>query len=99
MEPGKEREAAPMITTEIKEKQEFETLATLRDELRLQLHLAKAELRDEWNTRLEPRYMELKTKLDRVEQASVETLNEMRPTLKALLNELRDGYERLRKSL
>jgi hypothetical protein len=89
-----------MITkTEIQEQKDFDTLAMLRDELRLQLHLGKTELRDEWDSRLEPLYMELKTKLDRVEQASVETLNEMRPTLKALLDELRAGYERIRKSL
>ena len=85
--------------TEIQEKQEFDTLAMLRDELRLQMHLAKAELRDEWSSRLEPTFRLLKTKLDLVEHASVETLNEMRPTLKALSDELREGYERIRKSL
>lgn len=85
--------------TEIQEKQEFDTLATLRDELRLQVHLAKAELRDEWNIRLEPTFRLLKTKLDRVEQASATTLEEMRPTLKTLLEELREGYERIRKSI
>lgn len=89
-----------MITaTEIKEKEEFDTLAMLRDELRLQMHLAKTELRDEWNIRLEPTFRLLKTKLDRVEQASAETLEEMRPTLKALIDELRVGYDRIRKSL
>lgn len=89
-----------MITaTEIQEKQEFDTLAMLRDELRLQVHLAKAEIRDEWNIRLEPTFRLLKTKLDRVEQASAATLEEMRPTLKTLLEELREGYERIRKSL
>lgn len=89
-----------MITaTEIQEKQDFDTLAMLRDELRLQMHLAKAELRDEWTSRLEPTFRLLKTKLDRVEQASAETLDEMRPTLKALSDELREGYERIRKSL
>ncbi|HET9225504.1 MAG TPA: hypothetical protein VFR31_02470 [Thermoanaerobaculia bacterium] len=90
-----------MITTEteIQEKQEFDTLATLRDELRLQMHLAKAELRDEWNIRLEPTFRLLKTKLDRVEHASAETIEKMRPTLKALSDELREGYERIRKSL
>ena len=85
--------------TEIQEKQDFDTLAMLRDELRLQLHLAKREIRDEWNIRLEPTFRLLKTKLDRVEHASASTLEEMRPTLKALADELREGYERIRKSL
>ena len=88
-----------ITTTEIQEQKDFDTLAMLRDELRLQVHLAKAELRDEWNIRLEPTFRLLKMKLDRVEQASAETLDEMRPTLKALLDELREGYERIRKSL
>ena len=88
-----------ITTTEIQEQKDFDTLAMLRDELRLQVHLAKAELRDEWNIRLEPTFRLLKMKLDRVEQASAETLEEMRPTLKALLDELREGYERIRKSL
>ena len=99
MEPGKDREAAMITTTEIQEQKDFDTLAMLRDELRLQVHLAKAELRDEWNIRLEPTFRLLKMKLDRVEQASAETLDEMRPTLKALVDELREGYERIRKSL
>jgi hypothetical protein len=88
-----------ITTTEIQEQKDFDTLAMLRDELRLQVHLAKAELRDEWNIRLEPTFRLLKMKLDRVEQASAETLEEMRPTLKALLDELREGYELIRKSL
>ena len=88
-----------ITTTEIQEQKDFDTLAMLRDELRLQVHLAKAELRDEWNIRLEPTFRLLKMKLDRVEQASAETLDEMRPTLKALVDELREGYERIRKSL
>lgn len=86
----------PAKTTE---KNNFETLALLRDELRLQMHLAKAELRDEWNQKLEPRFWELKTKLDRFEEASAETASELRAAIKLLFNELQDGYERIRKSL
>lgn len=91
-----------MITeTPIKssEKISFDTLALLRDELRLQMHLAKAEFRDEWNQKLEPRFWELKTKLDRIEEASVETAVELRSAVKLLIDELQDGYERIRKSL
>jgi hypothetical protein len=81
------------------EKINFETLALLRDELRLQMHLAKAEFRDEWNQRLEPRFWQLKAKLDRIEEASAETAVELRSAAKLLTDELRDGYERIRKSL
>ena len=88
-----------ITTTEIQEQKDFDTLAMLRDELRLQVHLAKAELRDEWNQKLEPRFWELKTKLDRVEEASAETATELRSAVKLLIDELQNGYERIRKSL
>jgi hypothetical protein len=80
-------------------KTSFATLALLRDELKVQMHLAKAEFRDEWNQKLEPRFWELKTKLDRVEEASAETAVELRSAVKLLTEELKDGYERIRKSL
>lgn len=86
-------------TEKTTEKTTFETLALLRDELRLQMHLAKAELRDEWNQKLEPRFWELKSRLDRIEEASAETATEMGSAAKLLINELREGYERIRKSL
>jgi hypothetical protein len=86
-------------TTKTAERTNFETLAQLRDELKVQVHLAQAEIRDEWNAKLEPRFSELKTKLDRFEEASVETAVELRSALWLLMDELRDGYERIRKSL
>jgi hypothetical protein len=88
--------ATPTQTTE---RTSFDTLAVLRDELKVQMHLAKAELRDEWNRKLEPRYWDLKTKLDRIEEASAETATELGSAAKLLIDEIRDGYERIRKSL
>lgn len=91
-----------MITgteTSSKERTQFNALAQLRDELRVQMHLAKTELRDEWNAKLEPKFTELTTKLDRFEAASTETATELRSVMKVLMDELRDGYERIRKAL
>ncbi len=102
MGPSKEERETGMIAetpTKTAESTRFTTLALLRDELRLQMHLAKAEFRDEWNHRLEPRFWELKSKLDRIEKASAETAVELRSAAKLLTDELRDGYERIRKSL
>ena len=87
------------VETTTPEKTKFETLAQVRDELKLQIHLAKADLRDEWNEKLEPKFWELKSKFDRFEEASVETAVELQSAMKSLMVELRDGYERLRKSL
>jgi hypothetical protein len=88
--------ATPTQTTE---RTSFGTLAMLRDELKVQMHLAKAELRDEWNHKLEPRFWDLKTKLDRIEEASAETATELGSAIKLLIDELQEGYERIRKSL
>lgn len=89
----------PEVETTNTEKTKFEALAQLRDELKLQVHLAKADLRDEWNEKLEPKFWELKSKLGHLEEASVETAIELQSAMKSLMVELRDGYERIRKSL
>lgn len=87
------------VETTTPERTKFDTLAQLRDELKVQMHLAKAELRDEWNETLEPRFWELKSKLDRFEEASVETAVELQSAMKSLMEEIREGYERIRKSM
>ena len=102
MGPTKEEREAGMIAenpTKTTGKTSFATLALLRDELKVQMHLAKAEFRDEWNHKLEPRFWELKTKLDRFEEASVETATELSSAVQLLFDELQNGYERIRKSL
>jgi hypothetical protein len=73
-------------------------LAQLRDELRLKLHLAKAEARTEWE-RLETKWKELQRKLPAIETASAETGKEIGAALKLLTKELTEGYERIKKSL
>ena len=43
-----------------------EDLRQARDELRVQMHLAKADARDEWE-KLEPKWDEFQEKLDKLE--------------------------------
>jgi len=74
------------------------TLAQMRDELRLQSHLAKAEARAEWE-RLETRWKELERKRAVVETASAETRQEIGTAIKHLMNEIAEGYERIKRSL
>lgn len=73
-----------------------------RDELRVQLHLAqleaKEELEEEWKE-LEDKWAEIKPKLDAVRDDTVESSNNILSALKMIAEEVEDGYKRIRKHL
>ncbi len=75
-----------------------EALAQLRDELKLQVYLGKAELKEEWE-KLEPKWAELEMKGNALEKASVETAKGFKTAIDLLIDELGKGYERIRKAL
>lgn len=75
-----------------------EDLKRQRDELQVKLHSATAEARDEW-ARLEARWEEAKAKLDIVRQETTKTTETVSIGLSLVLNELKNGYDRIRKSL
>lgn len=75
-----------------------EDLKRQRDDLQVKLHSAKAEARDEW-ARLETRWEEARTKMDVVRQESHKSTETVSIGLSLLLNELKNGYDRIRKSL
>ncbi|HKO90883.1 MAG TPA: hypothetical protein VJU61_07020 [Polyangiaceae bacterium] len=66
-------------------------LQTLRDEIRLKLHLAGAEGRDAWN-KLEPQLEQFEQKVEATTEAAVGELRSAGTELKA-------NFERLVKSL
>lgn len=70
----------------------------LRDEIRVQLHLGKAEAHDLW-TGLEHKWDELQKKRHEVEQAGAESAGELKAAVGLLVGELIEGYERVRKAL
>jgi uncharacterized protein YjbJ (UPF0337 family) len=72
------------------------TLAQQRDELKLQLHLAKAEAKDEWDA-LEGKWEQAQGKLAQVQTAAGESLEDVRAAASLLADELKNGYERIRK--
>jgi hypothetical protein len=74
------------------------TLAQLRDELKLQIHLAKAEVKTEWE-RYETQWRELERKLAVVETASAEAAREVGQAIQLLMEEIAHGYERIRRTL
>jgi chromosome segregation ATPase len=78
--------------------QTVEELARLRDELRLQIHLASAETKTEWE-KLEKRWQELQRKRAPLKRAVSETGAEVRAAVELLMRELHEGYVRIREIL
>jgi hypothetical protein len=70
-------------------KKGLEHLQVLRDEVRVQLHLAGLEAKDRWN-KLEP-------KIDAVERAAVEATEASRDAVKEAITSLKDFRSSLRK--
>ncbi|MDH3504503.1 MAG: hypothetical protein OEZ41_06190 [Nitrospirota bacterium] len=69
-----------------------------RDELQVKLHLAKAEARDEW-AKLETRWEDVKTKMEAVRKEASHTTESVGSGLSLVLDELKKGYDNIRKAL
>lgn len=69
-----------------------------RDELRLQLHLAKAEARDEL-ARVDEKMAELKARAAVIDDEARDALDDIGGAARALADEVKAGYERVRKLL
>ena len=73
-------------------------LATARDELRVQIHLAKADAKDEWEE-LEKKWADFEQKWDKVGDAAEDAAKDIGVALSQLGSELKAGYQRIRESL
>jgi chromosome segregation ATPase len=84
-------------TKEIKEslQREIEALTKARDELKVQLSLAKTEAKDEWN-RLETSFERLQTEIKRIGIDAREPLKDIGVAARHLLDELKKGYIRVK---
>lgn len=78
----------------------IEDLKQKRDELRLQVHLASKEVKDEWDE-LEEKLNDLSARARQfAEDAQIrETGEGMADALKNLGHEIRQGYDRIRSAL
>lgn len=72
----------------------LDRLRALRDELRVQAALAKAETRERWEW-LELRWNELEGRVERLAEASGEALEDVQEAAQGLIEEIGDGYERI----
>jgi predicted nucleic acid-binding Zn-ribbon protein len=67
-----------------------------RDELRLKMHLGKAEAREEWE-KLERQWEHVRARLPKLREALGDTKDDVGAALKLTAEEIRRGYERLRR--
>jgi chromosome segregation ATPase len=67
-----------------------------RDELKLKLHLAKADARDEWS-KLEQKWEQLRSKTQQAKQVLGDSSENVRTAAKMLADEIGKGYQRLKK--
>lgn len=79
---------------------ELERLEQLRDELRLQAHLLKADMKKELED-LEKKFQKLKrdANANQVKRATEKSVEEISDATRLLLDTVRDGLTRVRKSL
>jgi hypothetical protein len=70
----------------------------MRDEMKVKLHLARADARDEWDE-LEKKLEHLKARLGVAGEEAGKAAQDVGAALKLVAAELRKGYERVRQTL
>jgi CBS domain-containing protein len=78
--------------------EEVEDLRRLRDELRVQMHLAKAEAKELWDD-MEQRFSDIEGKAKQVMRQAEEPLEDIGEAARLLADEIRSGYRRIRDML
>lgn len=84
-------------TKEIKAslQRELDALAKARDELKVQLSLAKSEAKDEW-ARLETSFERLQGEIKRIGLDAREPLKDIGSAARNLLDEIKKGYTKVK---
>lgn len=73
-------------------------LARRRDELRLKMHLAKADARAEWE-KAELKWSKIQNDLKRAGEGTAEAAGDIRDGVQALMGEVADAYKRIRAAI
>lgn len=79
-------------------KELVETLKQQRDELKVKVHLASMEVRDEWEE-LEKKWNHMKAKSKQVNEAAGDSAHEIHQVVSELGHEIKKGYKRLKNVL
>jgi len=73
-------------------------LKTRRDELQVKAHLARAEIRDEWEE-LEDKWKYAEKKLDKLQHEAKDSAVELGDSAKIVLEEISQAYDRIKQRL
>jgi CBS domain-containing membrane protein len=76
-------------------KRELDELRRMRDELRVQAHLGKAEMHGRWEA-LERTFETLESKAKRTSRAAEQPIRQIEQDLRKLAADLREGYRQIR---
>ena len=76
----------------------IESLKQGRDELNVQIHLAKAEAKDLWQE-TEDKWKHLRDQLDKIDNETGDTAKNIGATAMVVADEIKHGYEKLKKML
>lgn len=76
-------------------KQDLETLRQVRDEIRVQLHIGKADAKDRWH-KLEDKWIDVE---GRMRDIGSESFHAISDATKRMMGELKRDYEELRDAL
>ena len=77
---------------------DLNALRRARDELCVQIHLGAAEAKEAWE-HMEKKWSEVEAKAKLVAREAQEPLRDVGEAGRMLLDEIRQGYERIRKAL
>ena len=77
---------------------DFKGLEQLRDELKVQAHLFKADARDQWEN-LEKDFSKLRAETAPVREAASQSAEEIKEASKLLFDTVKEGYERIKRSM
>jgi hypothetical protein len=77
---------------------ELDVLRQARDEARVRLHLAKADAQQEWS-KLEDKWLQVESELKNIGSGAKRPMQEIESSARRLVDELRDGYQRLKQKL
>ena len=78
--------------------QQAEEMRATRDEIRVRLHLAKMDARDQWD-QVEKQWDHAEAKLKQLANAANEATDDIAEATQLVLDEMRGGYNKLRNLL
>jgi uncharacterized protein YoxC len=86
------------MSIEEKLSEELDELKRIRDEIRVQIRLGKAEAKDLWE-RSEEKIGELESKVKSISNQAEQPLHDIGDAAKLLVDEIREGFKRIRDAI